>query len=115
MFTVNSNKSLYEVVKLLSKITQICDNKFFKFFQNRLRWQHPLEVHKLCFETKMTMLGVSHFTRISGHFFANYINSCHKTEVLTVTLKGPTCQNLNWIKSYDINYKLSCFLLYSIL
>ena len=60
-------------------------------------------LHKLCFETKKTKLGVGHFTSISGHFFANFI-SFHKTEVLTVILKGPTCQNLNWIKSYDINH-----------
>jgi hypothetical protein len=38
---------------------------------------------KLCFETKSTKLGVGHFTSISGHFFANYINSFHKTEVLS--------------------------------
>ena len=46
---------------------------------------------------------------ISGHFSANYINSFHKTEVLTVILKGPTCQNLNWVKSYDINQKMLLF------
>ena len=39
----------------------------------------------------MTKLGVCHFTSISGHFFANYISSFHKTEVLVVILKGPTC------------------------
>ena len=44
---------------------------------------------KLCFETKSTKLEVGHFTSNSGHFLANYINSFHKTEVLTVILKGP--------------------------
>ena len=29
-------------------------------------------------------------------FFANYNSSFHKTEVLTVILKGLICQNLNW-------------------
>ena len=62
-------------------------------------------VRKLCFETKITKLGVGHFTSISGHFFTNYIDSFHKTEILTVILKDPTCQNLNWIKSYDLNHK----------
>ena len=27
--------------------------------------------YKLCFEMKMTKLGVGHFTSISGHFFVN--------------------------------------------
>ena len=70
---------------------------------------------KLCFKTKMTKLGVGHFTSISGHFFAKYSNSFHKTELLMVILKGLTCQTLNWIKSYDTNHKFVCFLLFSIL
>ena len=79
-------------------------------------WVFSFSVTKICFKMKMTKLGVGHFTRISGHFFAkNYINSFHKTEVLAVILKGPTCQNRNWIKSYDMNYKKFCFLLFSFL
>ena len=70
---------------------------------------------KLCFETKSTKLGVGHFMSISGHFFANFLNSFHKIEVLTVILMGPTCQNLIWIKSYNINHKVFYFLLFSIL
>ena len=70
---------------------------------------------KLCFETKSTKLEVGHFTSISGHFLANYIDSFHKTEVLTVILMGQTCQNLIWIKSYNINHKVFYFLLFSIL
>ena len=66
------------------------------------------KVSKLCFKTKMTKVGVGRFTSISGHFFANYINSFHKIEVLTVILKGLSCQNLKWIKSYDINHKFFC-------
>ena len=66
-------------------------------------------------ETKRTMLGVGHCMTISGHFFDNYINSFHKTEVLTVIWKDPTCRNLNWIKSYDINCNSFYFLLFSIL
>ena len=37
-----------------------------------------------------TTLGVGHFKTVSGHFFANCINSFHKTEDLTVILRGPT-------------------------
>ena len=48
---------------------------------------------------KMTKEGVGHFMSISGHFLANYINSIHKTEVLTVILKDQTCQNLKLIGS----------------
>ena len=57
---------------------------------------------KFCFEMKSTKLGVGNFMSISGRFFANYNNNVHKTEVLTVILKDPTCQNLCWIKSYNI-------------
>ena len=69
---------------------------------------------KLCFETKSTKLGIGHFTSISSQFFAKYINRFHKTEVLTVILKGLTCQNLNWIKSYSINHDSFHFILFSI-
>ena len=48
---------------------------------------------------KMTKQEVGHFTSISGHFFANYIKSYHKTEVLAVILKGPTCQILIGLKA----------------
>ena len=43
---------------------------------------------KLCFETKSTKLEIGRFTSNSGHCFANYINTFHKTEVLTVILRG---------------------------
>ena len=69
---------------------------------------------KLCFETKMTKLGVGHLTSIGRHFFANYISSFHKSEVLTVILKDPTCQNLCWIKSHNIKHNCFLFLLFSI-
>ena len=52
-------------------------------------------------EMKMTRLWVGHFKTIAGHFFANYINSFHKIEVI---LKCPTYSNLNWIKCYDTNH-----------
>ena len=45
---------------------------------------------------EMAKLGVGPFTSISGHFFANNINSFHKTEVLMVILKDPTYQNPNF-------------------
>ena len=60
--------------------------------------------HKLCFETKSTKLRVGLFKGISGHFFANYINRFHKTEVLTVISMGPTCENLIWTKKYNIDF-----------
>ena len=52
---------------------------------------------------------------ISGHSIANYINIFHKTEVPTVILRCLMSQNLNWIISYDINYKLFWQLCFSIL
>ena len=49
-----------------------------------------------------TTLGVGHFKTVSGHFFANCINSFHKTEDLTVILRGPTLFfNISiWSKTY---------------
>jgi hypothetical protein len=37
---------------------------------------------------KKTIFEFGHFTTIFGHFFANYIDIFHKTEVLTVILRG---------------------------
>ena len=52
---------------------------------------------------------------ISGHSIANYINIFYKTEVPTVILRWLMSLNLNWIKSYDINYNLFWQLCFSIL
>ena len=38
-------------------------------------------------------LRVGHFTTVSGHIFANYINNFHKTEDLTIILRCPTLKN----------------------
>ena len=38
----------------------------------------------------------------NGHFFGNYINIFHKTEIQLVILRCLVCKNLNWIKSYNI-------------
>ena len=38
-------------------------------------------------------------------FFANYINTFHKTEVHRVILRCWTGLNLHWFKSYDTNEK----------
>ena len=70
---------------------------------------------KVCSEIKETTFRVGHFTTISGHSIANYINIFHKTEVPTVILRCLMSLNLNWIKSYDINYKLFWQLCFSIL
>ena len=51
-----------------------------------------------------------YFTTISGHFFANYINIFHKTEVLKNILWCQTCLNLNWIKKSDINTNYFLFI-----
>ena len=42
-----------------------------------------------------------HFLTICGHFFGNYIDIFHKTEIQTVILRCILCLNVNWIKSYD--------------
>ena len=42
------------------------------------------------------------FWTICGHFFGNYIDIFHKTEIQTVILRCLVCLNLNWVKSYDI-------------
>ena len=48
----------------------------------------------------MAKLGVGPFTSISGHFFANNINSFHKIEVLMVILRCLMGLNLKFFK-YD--------------
>ena len=53
---------------------------------------------------KENYLNIGHFTTLSGHFFANYINIFHKTEVLMKILRCETCLNLNWIKNYEIKH-----------
>ena len=59
---------------------------------------------------KETTLRVGHFTIISGHFSAKYINIFHKTGVQTKILGCLTCLNINWIKSYDIKHIFFSFL-----
>ena len=44
---------------------------------------------------KVTTVCVGHFTTISGHFFANYINIFHKIETQTVILRCLVCIYLN--------------------
>ena len=44
----------------------------------------------------------SHFMSISGHFFANYLDNFHKTEVLMVILRCIVCLHPNWIKSNNM-------------
>ena len=41
-----------------------------------------IKVSEVCSEIKETTFSVGHFTIISGHFMANYINIFHKTDVL---------------------------------
>ena len=45
------------------------------------------------------------FTTIVGHFFANYVDIFHKTEVQMIILRCSTCLNLYWFKSFDTTRK----------
>ena len=51
-----------------------------------------------------------HFLTICGHFFGNYIDIFHKTEIQMVILRCIVCLNLNWIKSYNIMLVKKIFL-----
>ena len=53
--------------------------------------------------------------RLTSHFFANYMNIFHKTEVQMVILRCRTGLYLNWFKSYDTKRKYFLFHFYSIL
>ena len=64
---------------------------------------------------KQTNLWVGHFTTLSGHFLAHYINIFHKIELQTIILMCLTCLNLIWIKSYDIKHIFFHFLFFAIL
>ena len=66
-----------------------------------------VDISKLCFEMKSTTYELGHFTSISGHSFVNYMNIFHKTYVLLVILRIQTYLKLNWIKSYNMKYKIS--------
>ena len=52
-------------------------------------------------DRKRKLLRNDRFTTLSGHFFANYMNIFHKTEVQTVNLRCLTDLNPNLFKSYD--------------
>ena len=58
---------------------------------------------------KETTLTVGHFTTISDHFSANYINIFHKTGVQRNILRCLTCLSLNWVKSYNIKHNFIHF------
>ena len=69
---IKGNRDHSQVDKML-----VSKGQFF-FLQSDVNYK---VVDKHFFEMKMTKLGVGHFTSIAGQFFANYINSFHKTEV----------------------------------
>jgi hypothetical protein len=80
-----------------------------------LQWtenfSYPLKnqiVIVLCVK-KRNYLYIGHFTTLSGHFFANYINIFHKIELQMVILMCPTCQNLIGIKSCYIKHNFLFF------
>ena len=64
---------------------------------------------------KMTKLWIGYFMTIYCHFFTNYINNFHKTEELKGVLVYPIYENINWIKSYDINNNFCFVSIFSIL
>ena len=64
---------------------------------------------KLWFEMKSTTQRVGYFETISCHFFGNYINISHKTEVLTVILMCSTYLNPYLIKNYNIKHNFCHF------
>ena len=66
-------------------------------------------VIKVRFEMKSTTQWVGYFETISGHFFGNYINISHKTEVLIVVLMCLTYWNPYLIKNYNIKHNFCHF------
>ena len=78
------------------------DKTIYKFFPVLL------SDFKLWSEMNRTTLGVGHFKTVSVHFFANCINSFHKTEDLTVILRGPTLFFNILIWSINLFSKLQC-------
>ena len=75
--------------------------------------QCSVEYSQVCSDSNVTTFVFGNFTTISGHFFVNYMNIFHKTEISTVILRCLTYLNLNWIKSYNIKHKFFhfCFFL----
>ena len=73
--------------QLLSLLVSLRMNEFDKVL--------TLHCHKLWSEMNQTTLGVGHFKTVSGHVFANYINTFYKTEDLTVIWRRSTYLNLN--------------------
>ena len=71
--------------------------------------------NKDALEMKWTYWLWHYFTTISGHFFQNYNNIFHKTEVLINILRCQTCLILNWIKNYDIKHSFVLLPFFSIL
>ena len=56
-----------------------------------------------------------HFLTICGHFYGNYIDIFHKTEIQMVILRCLMSLNFNWFKSYDTKYKYFHFRFFAIL
>ena len=88
-------------------------SRYFEQRHVRYLFKSPSTQHTivLCIK-KQKNRWVGHFTTLSGHFLANYINIFHKIELPTIILMCLTCLNLIWIKSYDIKhiFFISCFL-----
>ena len=68
----------------------------------------PLKVFlscKLWSEMNQTTLGVGHFKTLSGHFFANYINSFHKIATGNRTHDKAHYSTLNRRRSSQLRHK----------
>ena len=61
-------------------------------------------VIKVSLVQKLTTFWSHHFKTISGYFIANHVKIFHTTEVQMIILRCLMSLNLNWIKSYAINY-----------
>ena len=80
-----------------------------KLYLRKLSVTSKKLLYKVRFETKSTTQWVGYFETISGHFFGNYINISHKTEVLIVILMCLTYLNPYLIKNYDIKHNFCHF------
>ena len=77
------------VEKLVTSVKELLENMYSKY-DRKMGFQWTAYVSKLWSEMNRTTLGVGHFNTVSGHFFAKYIISFHKTEDLTIILRCPT-------------------------
>ena len=86
----------------------LCLYKIFLICMQVL-WDNCFYLNKDVSKLKWTYWLWHYFTTISGHFFANYINIFHKTEVPTNILRCQLFLNLNLGQSISDVVKFSRF------